>query len=113
MYKKYWAKKALEGATSHPQGWGAPPALWATWKAPGAHILLYEGFCPGKNEEEAFGMKRHRLEAEPGETNLGLRRSVLPGKHPSGRGKSSPSILSLGGGQSPSTSSPAPSPLKL
>ena len=44
---------------------GAPPASWATWQASGAHLLLYEVFRPRKNEEEAFGTKRRRLEAEP------------------------------------------------
>ena len=33
-----------------------------------------------KNKEEAFGTKRRRLEAEPGETNLGLRRSCSAGE---------------------------------
>ena len=51
-----------------------------------------------------------------GGTNLELRRSSSAGILPSERGKSSPSssptILSLVGGQSPSTSSPAPSHLQ-
>ena len=59
-----------------PYPLGAPPASWAPWQASGAHLLLYEVFCPGKkNQKEAFGTKRRRLEAEPGKTNLGLRRS--------------------------------------
>ena len=33
-----------------------------------------------KNKEEAFGTKRRHLEAEPGETNLGLRRSCYAGE---------------------------------
>ena len=58
--------------TPWPQGWGArptplgaPPASWASWEASGAHLLLYEVFHPGKNQEEAFGMKHRRHEAEP------------------------------------------------
>ena len=51
-----------------------------------------------------------------GGTNLGLRRSCSVGETSLREGKSSPSpspkILSSRGGQSPSTSSPAPSPLK-
>src|SRR3990170_4952561 len=59
---------------------GAPPASWAPWQASGAHLWLYEVFRPGKNEKEAFGTKRRRHEAEPGETNLGLRRSCSAGE---------------------------------
>ena len=58
-----------------PYPLGAPPASWAPWQASGAHLLLYEVSRPEENEKEAFGTKRRRLEAEPGETNLGLRRS--------------------------------------
>ena len=73
--KKYWAKKIPEGTHTlgtrvgaRPTPWalGAPPALWATWQAPGAHLLLYGVFWPVKNKKEAFGMKRRRLEAELG-----------------------------------------------
>ena len=59
---------------------GAPPSLVGPWQASGAHLWLYEVFCPGKNQKEAFGTKRLRLEAEPGETNLGLRRSCFAGE---------------------------------
>ena len=108
------------GATLWPRGWearptplGVPPASWAPWQASGAHLLLYEVFYPVKNHKQAFRTKHRRHEAEPIQGSSG---AVLPGKHPSGRGKSppssSPSILSSRGGQSPSTSSPAPSPLK-
>ena len=45
--------------------WARPPTLWAPWQASGAHLLLYEVFHPGKNEEEAFGTKHRRHEAEP------------------------------------------------
>ena len=80
-------KKAQEGGhppstrvegTRYPLG--TPPASWATWQAPDAHLLLYGVFCPGKNHKEAFGTKRRRLEAEPGKTNLGLRRSCSAGE---------------------------------
>ena len=65
---------------ARPTPLGAPPASWAPWQAFGAHLLLYEVFRPGKNQKEAFGMKRCRLEVEPGETNLGLRRSCSAGE---------------------------------
>ena len=49
-----------------PYPLGAPPASWATWQAPDAHLLLYGVFCPDKNHKEAFSMKRRHLEAEAG-----------------------------------------------
>ena len=39
-----------------------------------------ESFVEEKNHKEAFGTKRRRLEAEPGETNLGLPRSCSAGE---------------------------------
>ena len=48
--------------------------------ASGAHLCLYEVFCPGKNHKQTFGTKHRRHEAEPGETNLGLRRSCSVGE---------------------------------
>ena len=53
--KNIWRKKFTRGATGCPRGWGArppsqgaPPASWASRKAPDAHLLLYEVFWPGK-----------------------------------------------------------------
>src|SRR6187401_733084 len=49
-YKNIWRKKSTRGATDCPRGWGAlplpsaPPASWASRKAPDAHLLLYEVF---------------------------------------------------------------------
>ena len=47
IYKKYWAKKAPEGGhppstrvEGAPYPIGAPPASWATWKPPDAHLLV-------------------------------------------------------------------------
>ena len=74
IYKKYWAKKALEGVhlpstrvEGAPYHLGAPAASWAPWQAPDALLLLHGVFCPGKNHKEAFGTKCHHLEAEPGQ----------------------------------------------
>ena len=81
IYKKILSPKISKGG--HPPSTrvgGAPPASWAPWQASGAHLLLYEVFRPGKNQKEAFGTKRRRLEAEPGETNLVLRRSYSTGE---------------------------------
>ena len=57
-----------------------PPISWAPWWASGVHLLLYEVFRPGKNHKQAFGTKHRRHEAEPGQTNLGLRRSCSAGE---------------------------------
>ena len=53
-----------------PYPLGAPPASWAPWQVSGAHLLLYEVFRPGKNQKEAFGTKRRRLEAELGQEHF-------------------------------------------
>ena len=58
-----------------PYPLGAPPASWAPWQSSGGHLLLYEVFRQRTNEEEAFGTKHRRHEAEPWRTNLGLRQS--------------------------------------
>ena len=72
IYKKYWAKEVPEGGHppstrvgGAPYPLGAPPASWAPWQASGTHLLLHEVFRPEKNQKEAFGTKRRRLEAEP------------------------------------------------
>ena len=45
---------------------GAPPVSWAPWWPSDVHLLLYDGFYPGKkNERQAYGMKLCRHEAEP------------------------------------------------
>ena len=48
-------RKHQRGPTPWPGGWGArppllgaPPVSWAPWWPSGAHLLLYEGFYPGK-----------------------------------------------------------------
>ena len=44
---------------------GCAPTSWAPWWSPDAHLLLYGVFYPGKNHNQAFGIKRRRHEAEP------------------------------------------------
>ena len=59
-------KKYLRGATPWPGGRGrAHPVSWAPWWPSGDHLLLYEGFYPGKNCGQAYGTKLRRHEAEP------------------------------------------------
>ena len=43
----------------------APPISWAPWWSSGVHLLLYEGFCPGKICGQAYETKLRRHEAEP------------------------------------------------
>ena len=59
--KKYWAKKAPEGdhtlakrVGGTPTPTGHAPVSWAPWWPSGAHLLLYEGFYPGKKSEASL-----------------------------------------------------------
>ena len=63
--KNIGRRKHQRGLTHHPRGCGRAPVSWAPWQASGAHLLLYEVFCPGKNQKEAFGTKHRCHEAEP------------------------------------------------
>ena len=58
-----------------PYPLGAPPASWAPCWPSGAHLLLYEVFCPKKNHKKAFGMRPATTRWNLGGTNLGLRQS--------------------------------------
>ena len=70
-----------------PYPLGAPPALWPTWKAPGAHLLLYEVFRPRKNHKQAFGTRLRRHEAEPWRNqSRALAELFCRGNFPSGGG---------------------------
>ena len=44
---------------------GRGPLSPAPWRASGVHLLLYHHFYPRKNQEQAYGMKLRRHEAEP------------------------------------------------
>ena len=96
---------------------GAPyPPVCAPWWPSGAHLLLYEVFRPRKIISKLLGRDSAAIRWNLGGTNLGLRRSCSTMETSLWEGEiittSSPTILSSGGGQSPSTSSPAPSPFK-
>ena len=87
--KKYWAKKIPEGAHTlatrvggggGPPLLGAPPASWAPWWPSGAHLLLYEVFCPRKKIiTKLSGRDSAATRRNLGGTNLGLRRSCSVG----------------------------------
>ena len=85
---------------------GPPTSIFCYMK--GFHLEKIMGKLMGRNSAAT----RRNL----GGINLGLWRSCSAGDTSLREGKSpptsSPTILSSGGGQSPSTSSPAPSPLK-
>ena len=53
------------GPTPKPEWWGRAPCLLAPWWPSGAHLLLYEGFYPRKNQRQAYGTKLRRHEAQP------------------------------------------------
>ena len=92
-----------------------PGGLCPPWPTSGAPLLVYKSFWPRKNKERYFEPKCRRLEAWAGAL-LPSGGAIPSGELPSRRGKSSsslsPTTLPSLGGQSPSTSSIAPSPLK-
>ena len=72
LIRNYEQRKYLRGPTPWPGGWGrahpywaCPPVSWAPWWPSGVHLLLYEGFYPGKNQGQAYGTKLRRHEAKP------------------------------------------------
>ena len=112
-------RKYQRGPTPWPGGWGRTLPYWARPLSPGppggppVPIFCYmKSSTLEKIISKLTGRNSAATRRNLGGTNLGLRRSCSAGETSSGRGKSSPTILSSGGGQSPSTSSPAPSPLK-
>ena len=118
-----YQKMGIGGLPGGPRGRGRTQGVGRAPLSPGppggppVSIFCYmKSFTLEKIISKLSGRNTTATRRNLGGTNLGLRRSCLPGKYPSGRGKSSPSssptILSSGGGQSPSTSSSAPSPLK-
>ena len=111
--KKYWVKKNTRG-DPHP---GRAPASWAPWWPSGAHLLLYEVFRPRKkNHKQAFGTRLRHHEAEPWRNQSRAPAELFcRGHFPPGGGNHRHrhhQRSSHWRGQSPSTSSPAPSPLK-
>ena len=77
-----------QGPTPCPGGWGArplllgvPPVSWAPWWPSGAHLLLYEGFYPGKKiRGKLTGRNSAATRRNLGGTNLGLRQSYSTGE---------------------------------
>ena len=116
--KKYWAEEIAEGAHTLATRVGArPPASWAPWQASGAHLLLYEVFRSWKNIiSKLSGRDSTAMRRNLGGTNLGLRQSCSAGDTSLREGEIIAIVITnaplIGRGQSPSTSSPAPSHLQ-
>ena len=110
IYKKYWAQEVHQGGP-HPAHEGGGSAL-PPWARPLPHgppggppmamFCYMESFDEEKIISHLSGRDSTATRRNHGGTNLGFRRAVLPGKLPSGRGKSSPSssltLLSSGEG---------------
>ena len=99
------------------QGGGRAPLPHGPPGSPPMPIFWYKvSFALDKIRRKLSGWSVAVSRRNLGGTNLGLRRSCSAGETSLREGEivtiSSLSILSSGGGQSPSTSSPAPSPLK-
>ena len=65
-------RKHKRGPTPWPGGWGHahpywahPPVSWAPCWPSGVHLLLHEGFYPGKHHKKAHRTNLRRHEAEP------------------------------------------------
>ena len=122
IYKKYLEQELHQGATPCPRGWGCalppgrPPTSWAPWWPSGDHLLLYEVFRWEKIRIHFLGRNSAATRRNLGGTNLGLWRSCSAGETSLPEGEIIAIVITnaplIGRGQSPSTSSPAPSPLK-
>ena len=116
-------KMKARGPTPCSRGWGArpyhlgaPPTSWAPWWLSDVHLLPYEVFRWKKIEENLSGWDSAATRRNLGGTNLGLRQSCSAGDTSLREGEIIAIVITnaplIGRGQSPSTSSPAPSPLK-
>ena len=102
------------GARPSPQG--APPTSWAPWWPSGGHLMLYGVFRWEKNHKPSSRMKLRRHEAEPWRNQSRVLRSCSAGETSLREGEIIAIVITnaplIGRGQSPSTSSSAPSHLK-
>ena len=116
-------KKYIRGPTPWPGGWGARPPLLCTPLSPGppsgppVSIFCYiVTFTLEKIVGKLTGRNSAATRRNLGGTNLGLRRSCSAGETSLREGEIITIVINndplIGRGQSPSTSSPAPSPLK-
>ena len=126
MFSKYIknteSKNFTRGATPCPRGWGAPyplgapPTSWAPWWPSGGHLLLYGVFRREKIISHLLGRNSAATRRNLGGANLGFWQGCSAGETSLPEGEIIAIVITnaplIGRGQSPSTSSSAPSPLK-
>ena len=105
-------KKFTRGPHPAHEGGGAPLPRGPPSGPPVAIFCYMKSFDEKKIRSLLLGQNSAATRRNLGGTNLGLWQSYSAGETSLQEGKSSPTILSSGGGQSPSTSSSTPSPLK-
>ena len=110
-------KKYQRGPTPWPQGWGAHPLPRGPPVGPPVPIFCYmKSFVRRKIISKLSGRDSAATRRNLGGTNLGLRRSCSAGDTSLREGEIIAIVITnaplIGRGQSPSTSSPAPSHLQ-
>ena len=127
MFSKYIKnierKNFTRGATPCPRGWGvrptplgAPPTSWAPWWPSGIHLLLYGVFRWEQIISHLLGRNSAATRRNLGGANLGFWRGCSAGETSLLEGEIIAIVITnaplIGRGQSPSTSSSAPSHLE-
>ena len=110
-------RKYQRGATHHPRGWGARPLSRGPPDRPPVPIFCYmKSFTLEKIRRKLSGCNTAATRRNLGGTNLGLRQSCSAEETSLREGEIIAIVITnaplIGRGQSPSTSSPAPSHLK-
>ena len=110
-------KKYQRGPTPWPRGWGARPLPRGPPVGPLIPVFCYmKSFVRRKIRSKLSGRDSAATRRNLGGTNLGLWRSCSAGDTSLREGEIIAIVITnaplIGRGQSPSTSSPAPSPLK-
>ena len=117
IIKNIERKKYVRGASTWPRGWGARPLPRGPPSGPPVPIFSYmKSFVREKMIRKLSGRDSAATRRNLGGTNLGLRQSCFAGDTSLREGEIIAIVITnaplIGRGQSPSTSSPAPSPLK-
>ena len=116
IYKKHWAQELHQGGHTLPMRAGAPPTSWAPGGPPVTIFCYMESFDGKIIISHLLRRNSAATRRNLGGTNLGLRRSCSVGETSLREGEIIAIVITnaplIGRGQSPSTSSSAPSPLK-
>ena len=115
--KNIGRRKHQRGATHYPRGWRARPLPRGPPGSPPMPIFCYMvSFALEKITRKLSGQSAAVSRRNMGRANLGLRRSYSAGEASLREGEIVAIVITIdpfiARGQSPSTSSPAPSPLK-